>query len=138
MPEYLMGLDKPSLDEVLEHHGVKGQRWGVRRAASALGKAIDEANKKAAVRDEAIKTARVAHPQLKANLKNVKKDARLQYKVDKQKVGRAQAKLILHQHGKVNIAQARKDYYDNMSVAQQELSKERTQRIVRQILTSPR
>jgi len=30
--------DKPSLDEltVLEHHGVKGMRWGVRKASSAV------------------------------------------------------------------------------------------------------
>jgi hypothetical protein len=33
--------DKPSLDEltVLEHHGVKGMRWGVRKAAQSVATA---------------------------------------------------------------------------------------------------
>lgn len=29
--------EKPSLGEVLEHHGVKGQKWGVRRRSEAEG-----------------------------------------------------------------------------------------------------
>lgn len=28
---YILGQEKPSIEEVLAHHGVKGQRWGVRR-----------------------------------------------------------------------------------------------------------
>ena len=28
---YLISEEKPSLEEVLEHHGIKGMKWGVRR-----------------------------------------------------------------------------------------------------------
>ncbi len=27
----MVGQEKPSLDDIIEHHGVKGQKWGVRR-----------------------------------------------------------------------------------------------------------
>lgn len=27
----IFGTEKPSLDDTLEHHGVKGQKWGVRK-----------------------------------------------------------------------------------------------------------
>ena len=28
---------KPDLDDLLEHHGVKGQKWGIRKAFTTLG-----------------------------------------------------------------------------------------------------
>ena len=37
--------DKPSLEEALEHHGIKGMRWGVRKSVSAHREALGDARK---------------------------------------------------------------------------------------------
>lgn len=35
---YLMGEEKPSLKETLEHHGVKGMKWGVSKNDGTTGR----------------------------------------------------------------------------------------------------
>lgn len=42
--EYDFVITKPPLDDVLEHHGVKGQKWGVRKQRPILGMARRRVN----------------------------------------------------------------------------------------------
>ena len=45
MPEeYDYVITKPPLDDVLEHHGVKGQKWGIRKQRPVLGLARRRVN----------------------------------------------------------------------------------------------
>ena len=45
MPEeYDFVITKPPLDDVLEHHGVKGQKWGIRKQRPTLGLARRRVN----------------------------------------------------------------------------------------------
>ena len=45
MPEEYDGvINKPPLDDVLEHHGVKGQKWGIRKQRPTLGLARRRVN----------------------------------------------------------------------------------------------
>lgn len=90
--------------EALEHSGVKGMKWGVR-------KAVEEHNSE-------IARARAAHPTLKSNYKQAKK----QYKVDKKEIGRKAAKKILKEHGDM--------YYKNLSTALDKTTQEQANQIV--------
>ena len=52
MTTRIYGATKPSLEDALEHHGVKGQRWGVRRRSST-GMTNHQLNKASRARDKA-------------------------------------------------------------------------------------
>ena len=39
-------MDEERLNEFLEHHGIKGQRWGIRRTPEQLGHKVDKLKKK--------------------------------------------------------------------------------------------
>ena len=38
-------MDEERLNEFLEHHGIKGQRWGIRRTPEQLGHKVDKLKK---------------------------------------------------------------------------------------------
>lgn len=41
-------MDENRADEFLEHHGIKGQRWGIRRTPEQLGHKVSKLKKKSA------------------------------------------------------------------------------------------
>ena len=88
----------------LSHYGTKGMKWGVK-------KAVEEHNSE-------IAKARAAHPTLKKEYKQAKK----QYKVDKREIGRKAAKKILKESGK--------KYYKNLSRAMDETTNEQINKAV--------
>lgn len=104
-------------DEHLEHHGVKGMRWGVNKAVSAGKKVAADAEKK----DREIDAARAAHPELKAKYKDAKK----QYKTDKKELGRSEAKKILKKSGDA--------YYKNLNKALDEKNQESFDRVMKKV-----
>lgn len=40
------GMDENRVEEFLEHHGIKGQRWGIRRTPEQLGHKVSKLKKK--------------------------------------------------------------------------------------------
>jgi len=109
MTDKIYGATKPSLEDALEHHGVKGQRWG-QHIKGHPGQSQHQLNKQSRQADrQARKTAnanynternktidqarlRVSTGQTRASYK----EAKAQYKIDKQKLGRREAKKKLH------------------------------------------
>lgn len=47
-------MDENRVDEFLEHHGIKGQRWGIRRTPEQLGHKVDRLKKKTAKLEQKI------------------------------------------------------------------------------------
>lgn len=108
---YIYGQEKPPLDEAIEHYGIKGMRWGVRRTPEQLARARGERLRKGKsvtptkavakvasqlktankARDADIKNAREQIPELKKKYKSAKKE----YKVQRKEVGRKEAKKSL-------------------------------------------
>ena len=95
----IFGVDlKPNLESVLEHHGIKGMRWGVRRdPRNVASRANDRAARRQAnaVRDKQIDTARarLRSGQTQRTFKTAKK----QFKVDKKELGRREARKRLYE-----------------------------------------
>jgi len=94
----IFGVDlKPTLESVLEHHGVKGMRWGVRRdPRNVASRAKDRAARKRSttVRDKQIDEART---RLRSGeTRRTFKDAKKQFKVDKKELGRREARKRLY------------------------------------------
>jgi hypothetical protein len=88
-------------------------RWGVRNAATSVGKVINASVAKQVLQDEAIKTARSAHSQVSKNYST----AKAKYKVDKKVLGRREAKKILKP--------VRNTYYKNLELATRKTSGEK-------------
>ena len=102
------GAEKPSLEEALAHHGVKGQRWGVRRARPS-GKSNRQLNRESRQRDRAARKAdnaaynRDRNAQIDKARARVRsgttrqefKDAKKQYKIDKKTIGTREARKKL-------------------------------------------
>lgn len=105
-----------TLEEALAHYGVKGMKWGVRKAArSALDSAAAAGEAKLRAtreKDEAIRTARARAPQLRKDLDAAKDTAREQRKV----VGRREAKKV--------VRPVRNEYWNNMELATRKTSGE--------------
>ena len=170
------------IDNILEHHGVKGQKWGVRRNSSTgvrpIARTLNDSrfgqnsirraeshmtkqNQRAALKttrlqsQQAVERARssvaIKHPTNKdiiaarqavaqgghstavAKAKIQYKVAKAQYKVDKQTIGKTQAKIILEKNGKLGLqkARARRDaVYD---VASHETTGEATMRFINDV-----
>jgi hypothetical protein len=103
------GAAKPSLDEALAHHGVKGQRWGVRRRNSE-GKTNRQLNRESRQRDRAKaaatnkrlntnrnKTIDAARQRVKSGQTKAEyRAARKQYKIDKRQIGTREARKNLN------------------------------------------
>ena len=88
---------KPSLDSVLEHHGIKGMRWGVRRdPRNVASRAKDRAARKsAAAKDN--QQIDAARARLRSGeTQRTFKTAKRQFKVDKKELGRREARKKLH------------------------------------------
>lgn len=94
----ILGVDnKPSLTEAIEHFGVKGMKWGVRRdPRNVASRARDRAARRAARADENREIdaarARLNSGQIARDLKTAKR----QFKVDKKEIGRREAKKKLY------------------------------------------
>jgi len=85
----------------LEHHGVKGQQWGVRRAQKKQAKARNKALNKAS-RSKDFKefegTVDAARARRKGGaIKQERKAAKAQFHQDKAKVGSREARKILYE-----------------------------------------
>ena len=89
--------DKPSLTEAIEHFGVKGMKWGVRRdPRNVASRARDRATRKAAAadRNREIDAARsrLRSGETRATFKTAKR----QFKEDKKTLGRREARKKLY------------------------------------------
>jgi hypothetical protein len=120
---------KPPLEEALEHYGVKGMKWGVRRDQATLDRkagrkpsrvkrAVKAVSKASKERDQEIKDARSKKPALKKEVK----EARKQYKIDKKEVGRKEAKKALRA--------AKDKKYENLNIASEQTTPEALERMV--------
>ena len=108
--------NEEGVDAVLAHFGVKGMKWGVRRAASAVATGAKKVKVAVEDRDREIEEARKALPGERANLKEAKK----QFKTDKQELGRKEARSLLKERGKA--------YYETRQKAWKDTSYEKVER----------
>lgn len=102
----------------LEHYGKKGMKWGLKK--------LQETNDRIDATDKNVRDARAKHPELKSRYKKAKR----QYKIDKQDVGRKEAKKIL--------SKTADEYHKNLGTALNETSNEKAIRLTTQILLDKR
>jgi len=96
---------KPSLDDALAHFGVKGMRWGVRKAAEPTGggssgpsrRELRTMDKQAKAKDRAARNAEIdaARERYATTARKNYLDARAQYKVEKKTIGKYEARKKL-------------------------------------------
>lgn len=100
------GFSDESIDAYFEHHGIKGQKWGVRRAARKQGRQLNKASRKkdAANFEKSVEKAREHFSSGKAQ-RNLKK-AKAQFKQDKITMGSREARKILNKTREKNAQQA--------------------------------
>lgn len=101
----------PPLEDVLEHFGVKGMRWGVRKTTSSTGKSNRQLNRESRQRDRASgKAARAAEnrqrdreidaARQRVNSGKTQRDfkaAKKQFKLDKKELGTREARKKLNE-----------------------------------------
>lgn len=149
------------LDDVLEHHGVKGMKWGQRKdpaarlaatAQKAELKKVRQTNRAAVERVRlATQNNRPTNAEIHAARANVAKTgaavsraktnykiSKAQYKVDKQTIGKTQAKIVLAKHGKLPLQKARAAHNETLDTASHETTHEAAVRIIDNILFGPR
>jgi hypothetical protein len=148
-----LGQDKPSLDEVLEHFGVKGMKWGVRRDPqermdrinlSAVrqhnARVVNEAYKRASIQhptNKNIREARANADKFDASVQRARtnyKMSKLQYKENRQTMGKTKAKIILEKNGKLSLQKAKARRAANSNTANRETTEEAVNRVIRNIL----
>lgn len=66
---------KPDLDDLLEHHGVKGQKWGIRKAITRMGNRNAQRLAKRIKRQQKVRTAFGMKPKTLKTHKYVKMEA---------------------------------------------------------------
>lgn len=98
--------EKPSLED-LEHHGVKGQRWGVRnRQLNRASRQKDRATRRrSAAASDRIRNKQIdeARARVRSGVtKSEFKDAKKQFRVDKKTIGTREARK------KLNVARLKK------------------------------
>jgi hypothetical protein len=89
--------NKPELDEnLLVHFGVKGMKWGERRAARQHQRSLNRASrqKDRQERNDSIDAARARYAS--GAIARDYKAAKVEYKAQKHVIGRREAKKILH------------------------------------------
>jgi hypothetical protein len=87
-------MEQISYEDFLAHYGKKGMKWGQRRALTKVLRARDKAGmaRDMATTNRKIETARTALP----GQKQAYKDARKQYKINKNEIGKYESKKILN------------------------------------------
>lgn len=85
-----------TVDEFLEHHGVKGMKWGVRRAHAKEMRSLNKASRKKD-REENNSKIDAARERIRSGqAKSDYKAAKAQYKADKHVIGSREAKKALN------------------------------------------
>lgn len=95
----------------LEHHGVKGQKWGVRRAARQRNKALNKASRQTD-RQKHEQTVQKARDRIQGGKQKAElQKAKAQFKTNKQELGSREARKILNK--------TREKHWNEQQVAQQ-------------------
>lgn len=91
------------VDEFLAHYGVPGMKWGQRRAHAANMRSLDKAEKRKD-REKQAKDVTAARAKLKSGeLKARTKEAKAQYKADREVIGKVAARKVLQKTYDKNI-----------------------------------
>lgn len=90
------GLSDAAIDDFFEHHGVRGQKWGVRRAARQNNRALNKASRQKDRQKftKSVETARAKFSSGDANREW--KSAKAQFHKDKATKGSREARKILN------------------------------------------
>lgn len=105
------GWSDDAIDEYLEHFGVKGMKWGVRREARQRNRALNKASRAKDNADWAKSVEKARIQVRKGELDKKDFDAVEQYKKDKINLGSRKAKQIL--------AEKRQENWDTYNMSQQ-------------------
>ena len=90
-----MIIETNNLDEFFEHHGVRGQKWGIRNEQKAHLRSLNKTSK-ADTKAKRISEIDAARAHFKSgNAKQDVKDAKAKYKADKMVIGKHAAKQTL-------------------------------------------
>lgn len=88
---------KPSIEEALEHFGIKGMKWGVRRDPRNVASRAADRSAARKARSEQNDRIDVARARVRSGItRRELKDAKKQFKTDKRELGRREARKKLY------------------------------------------